>query len=86
VLAHGHEGKHQNAFGDKWEGQRESETRRYLGEAEERVAEWRRITRRLDALYAAQAAGDETVLTRQRIARLEALQAALCGFPEQLSA
>jgi hypothetical protein len=52
----------------------------------ERQMEWKRIARRLDALYAAQRAGDATVYTRQRIGRLEALQAALCGFPEALSA
>jgi hypothetical protein len=52
----------------------------------ERQAEWKRIARRLDALYASQAAGDTTVYARQRVGRLEALQAALCGFPEALSA
>ncbi|WP_158686600.1 hypothetical protein [Streptomyces griseoflavus] len=52
----------------------------------ERELEWRQITRRLDALYAAQAVGDDSTYTQQRIARLEALQAALCGFPEQLAA
>jgi hypothetical protein len=52
----------------------------------ERQMEWKRIARRLDALYAAQRDGDTTVYTRQRIGRLEALQAALCGFPEALSA
>ncbi|MFJ3226481.1 hypothetical protein ACIPJS_24490 [Streptomyces sp. NPDC086783] len=59
-------------------------------EAEEalflRELEWRHITRQLEALYAAQAAGDDTTRTRQRIGRLEALQQALCGFPEALAA
>ncbi|UXY27498.1 hypothetical protein [Streptomyces sp. HUAS TT20] len=51
----------------------------------ERALEWRRITRTLGALYAAQTAGDDSVYTRQRIDRLERLQAALCGFPEALA-
>jgi hypothetical protein len=51
----------------------------------ERTLEWRRITRKLDALYGAVAAGNDSVLTRQRITRLEALQAAFCGFPEALA-
>ncbi|GAA5704472.1 hypothetical protein AQJ43_23540 [Streptomyces avermitilis] len=51
-----------------------------------RKAEWQRITRQLEALYGAMRAGDTSVYTRQRIGRLEALQQALCGFPEQLAA
>ncbi|WP_409470769.1 hypothetical protein [Streptomyces sp. HC307] len=51
----------------------------------ERQIEMRRITRKLDALYAAQAAGDSSVLTRQRVERLEALQQALMGFPAALA-
>ncbi|MFE4577335.1 hypothetical protein [Streptomyces chartreusis] len=47
--------------------------------------EYRHITRRLDALYAAQRAGDDTVLTRQRIGRLEALQQAFMGQPQALT-
>ncbi|MFZ4142624.1 hypothetical protein ACOZDZ_18010 [Streptomyces griseoincarnatus] len=58
----------------------------YLGEAMERQAEWRRLTRKLDSLYAAQAAGDDSVRTRQRIAALEAIQMALCGSPEAMAA
>lgn len=84
-LEMGHGTTHQNALGDHWEGQREHETRRYLGEQEERVIEWRRIARRLEVLYATQANGDDTTLTRQRIERLEALQQALTGFPEALT-
>ncbi|MEU0249276.1 hypothetical protein ABZ192_34140 [Streptomyces sp. NPDC006235] len=52
----------------------------------ERELEWRQTSRRLDALYDAQTAGDRSTYTQQRIARLEAVQAALCGFPEQLAA
>jgi hypothetical protein len=51
----------------------------------ELILEWRRIARKLDALYAAMAAGNDSVLARQRIERLEALQAAFCGFPEALA-
>ncbi|MFD3623248.1 hypothetical protein [Streptomyces sp. NPDC058698] len=51
-----------------------------------RLAEWRCIARRLDALYADQAAGNDSVLIRQRIRRLEALQMALCGSPEAMAA
>ncbi|GLV74975.1 hypothetical protein Shyhy02_29750 [Streptomyces hygroscopicus subsp. hygroscopicus] len=52
----------------------------------ERELEWRHITRQLEALYGAVRAGDGSVYTRQRIGRLEALQAALQGFPEALAA
>lgn len=51
-----------------------------------RQLEWQRIARRLDSLYASQAAGDDSVLTRQRVARLEALQATLLGHPAALAA
>lgn len=54
-------------------------------DASEHRAEWRVIVRRLDALYARQMAGDDSILTRQRVGRLEALQMALCGFPAALS-
>jgi hypothetical protein len=58
-------------------------------EAEEaawfRELEWRRTTRRLEALYAAQRAGDGSTYTRQRVSRLEAVQAALQGFPGALA-
>lgn len=57
----------------------------YMGAHEELVIEWRRIKRRLDTLYAAQAAGDRTLLTRQKVERLEALQAALLGNPEAMA-
>ncbi|WP_328920268.1 hypothetical protein OG911_16590 [Streptomyces sp. NBC_00208] len=56
----------------------------YLGQREELAIEWRRIARRLDALYAAQVAGDTSIYTRQRIGRLEALQACLLGTPSAL--
>jgi hypothetical protein len=52
----------------------------------ERELEWRHITRQLEALYGAVRAGDDSAYTRQRIGRLEALQAALQGFPEALAA
>jgi hypothetical protein len=51
----------------------------------ERQIEMRRIMRKLEALYAAQAAGDGSTCTRQRVERLEALQQALMGFPEVLA-
>ncbi|MFF7112204.1 hypothetical protein ACFY91_07835 [Streptomyces albogriseolus] len=67
-----------------------SEERRAKLDADEaelcRLAEWRLIARRLDALYAAQRAGDQTILTRQRITSLEALQMALMGHPEAMAA
>ncbi|MFD5188962.1 hypothetical protein ACFWMU_12605 [Streptomyces sp. NPDC058357] len=52
----------------------------------ERELEWRQITRKLEALYGSVRAGDSSVYTRQRIARLEALQQALMGFPAALAA
>jgi hypothetical protein len=51
-----------------------------------RAAEFRRLTRTLDGLYAAQAGGDDSILTRQRVDRMERLAQALCGFPARLSA
>ncbi|MEW2321675.1 hypothetical protein AB0926_11295 [Streptomyces griseoincarnatus] len=56
------------------------EERRFL------AAEIRYTTFRLDVLYRRQHKGDRTVLTRQRVERLEALLAALQGFPDALSA
>ncbi|MBQ0974756.1 hypothetical protein KBZ00_27040 [Streptomyces sp. RK31] len=55
------------------------EERRFL------AAEIRYTTFRLDVLYRRQHKGDRTALTRQRVERLEALLAALQGFPDALS-
>lgn len=41
--------------------------------------EWRYIDQKLTALIQRQFEGDTSELTRQRISRLEALQACLCG-------
>lgn len=57
----------------------------YLGRSDELDIEYRRITRKLDTLYAAQMDGDNSLYTRQRIRRGEALQAVLMGSPEALS-
>ncbi|MDN0198095.1 hypothetical protein [Streptomyces sp. S.PNR 29] len=65
----------------QWQAQQDAEDAVF-----ERELEWRQITRRLDALYAAQAAGDGSTYTRQRIGRLEALQQTLMGQPEALGA
>jgi hypothetical protein len=56
----------------------------YFGRETELAIEWRRLCRKLDGLYAAQRAGDKTVLTGQRIAQLERLQACLLGDPAAL--
>ncbi|WP_405544233.1 hypothetical protein OG590_17395 [Streptomyces goshikiensis] len=57
-------------------------------EAEEaawfRECEWQRIARRLEVLYAAQLAGDRSRYIGERVTRLEAVQAALQGFPGAL--
>ncbi|OEJ39026.1 hypothetical protein AR457_23150 [Streptomyces agglomeratus] len=50
-----------------------------------REVEFRRITRTLDGLYDRQRAEGDSVLLRQRVGRLEALQQALMGFPAALS-
>lgn len=50
------------------------------------AAEVRCLTARLETLYMAQHGGDGTLLTRQRVERLEALLAAFQGHPEALSA
>lgn len=65
----------------EFEAQCEAEEAAFL-----RELEWRQITRKLEALYGAVRAGEGTEYTRQRIRRLEALQAALQGFPEALAA
>ncbi len=57
----------------------------WFGRRAESAIEWRHISRRLDALYAAQSAGDRTVYTAQRIRRCEALLAALQGCPAVLA-
>ncbi|MGW6293020.1 hypothetical protein [Streptomyces sp. NPDC055058] len=56
------------------------EERRFL------AVEIRYTTFRLDVLYRRQYKGDRTVLTRQKIERLEALLSALQGYPEALGA
>ncbi|MET9309232.1 hypothetical protein ABZX68_28620 [Streptomyces cellulosae] len=56
------------------------EERRFL------AAEIRYTTFRLDVLYRRQHKGDRSALTRQRVERLEALLAALQGYPEALGA
>lgn len=56
------------------------EARTYL------AAEVRHLTSRLDHLYRQQHLGDRTEPTRQRVARLEAVLAALQGHPEALGA
>jgi hypothetical protein len=76
VLPAGHSDDHANAFHDRWETLTHAESLR--------EAEWLHISRKLEALYGAVLAGDESVYTRRRIARLEALLAVLEGFPEAL--
>ncbi|GAA4053520.1 hypothetical protein [Streptomyces shaanxiensis] len=50
-----------------------------------REVEYRTIARRLDRLYAARSAGDDSVYLAQRIDRTERLQQAMLGFPEILA-
>ncbi|MYS45203.1 hypothetical protein GTY23_33405 [Streptomyces sp. SID5998] len=50
------------------------------------AAEIRYISFRLDVLYRRQHKGDRSVLTRQKVERLEALLSALQGHPEALGA
>ncbi|MGW0135163.1 hypothetical protein [Streptomyces sp. NPDC003299] len=50
------------------------------------AAEIRYTSVRLDVLYRRQRRGDRTVLTRQKVERLEALLSALQGHPEALGA
>lgn len=68
------EGEHRNAFGDTWP---------VASLLELEIAA---TMRALDALYARVRAGDDSAHLRQRIARWEALQAALMGDPGALSA
>ncbi|MBX4176406.1 MULTISPECIES: hypothetical protein [Streptomyces] len=50
------------------------------------AAEIRYTSFRLDVLYRRQQKGDRSVLTRQKVERLEALLSALQGHPEALGA
>ncbi|MFE9381111.1 hypothetical protein [Streptomyces sp. NPDC006855] len=65
----------------EFQAQCEAEQAEYL-----RKLEWSHITHQLEALYGAQAAGDSSGYTRQRITRLEALQQALMGLLGALAA
>lgn len=47
--------------------------------------EYNAITSKLEGLYDRQIAGDDTVLTADRIQRLKALQYALLGRPEAMA-
>jgi hypothetical protein len=49
-----------------------------------RKEEWEHIDRQLNAMHKRQFEGDSSELTRQKINRLEAVQACLCGSPEAL--
>jgi hypothetical protein len=82
-LPAGHQGDHANAFGDRWPSA--ARVRSTEDAALERELEFRCVSRKLEALYARQMAGEDSTLIRQRVKRLEALTAALCGSPEQLS-
>ncbi|KND45319.1 hypothetical protein [Streptomyces stelliscabiei] len=50
-----------------------------------RKEEWNYLDRKLNALYKLQFEGDTSELTRQRVGRIEALQAVLCGDPAALA-
>lgn len=65
---------------EDWEAAQEAEEAAFY-----REVEWKRITRTLEGLYGAVRAGDGSTITRERIGRLEALLAALQGFPEALA-
>ncbi len=54
-------------------------------EAQFRADEMRHLQRKSKALWRRVRAGEDTALLRGRIDRLEALQAALMGFPEFLA-
>jgi hypothetical protein len=83
-----HEGDHRNALGVRWAAisperqaaREEFEAQCAADEAELlRLLEWKAIERSLSACYRAQHLGDDSVLTRQRIRRLEALQQCMLG-------
>lgn len=82
VLPAAHSDDHQSANGESWA----PELRSFKDADLDLLYEVRTLTRRLDGLYAAQAAGDESVLLRDRVRRLEALLMAMQGHPEALSA
>ncbi|ASQ95526.1 hypothetical protein CGL27_22845 [Streptomyces sp. 11-1-2] len=66
---------------EDWEAAQEAEEAAFY-----RECEWKRIERTLSVLYVRQRLEGDSVLLRQRVDRLERLQQALCGSPEQLSA
>ncbi|MFD3834779.1 hypothetical protein ACFWWC_00750 [Streptomyces sp. NPDC058642] len=88
-----HQGDHSNDFGDRWPvtarekalAELEADYQEFLATLLKRE-EWKHIARKLEGCYKAMWAGDDSILLRQRIERLEALQAALCGTPERLAA
>ncbi|WP_345568755.1 hypothetical protein [Streptomyces plumbiresistens] len=65
----------------QWEAQLAADEAELL-----RAEEWHAISRRLDRCHAAQRAGDNSTYLRDRVARLEALQACLLGSVESLAA
>ncbi|MGQ4468924.1 hypothetical protein ACN6K6_007466 [Streptomyces violaceoruber] len=63
-----------------------NEERDAIDRAWDREYEWRWTAARLEKLYAAQLAGDDSVYTRERAQRLEAVLAAMQGHPAALAA
>lgn len=57
----------------------------YVSPHDELKIEYGRITNRLNRYYELQRKGDDSVLTAQKVHRLEALQQCLMGNPEALS-
>ncbi|MGW0626964.1 hypothetical protein [Streptomyces sp. NPDC002758] len=57
----------------------------YVSPRDELKIEYGRTTKKLDRYYELQRKGDDSVLTAQKVRRLEALQQALMGNPEALS-
>ncbi|MDO0914185.1 hypothetical protein QQM39_26155 [Streptomyces sp. DT2A-34] len=83
TLAAGHQDDHIDDTGGTWSG----DAVRHMGDAElELTYQWKTIARRLEALEAAQRAGDRSMYLASRIARLECLQQALLGNPSALAA
>ncbi|MEW2573592.1 hypothetical protein [Streptomyces sp. NPDC047070] len=79
-----HRGEHIGRAGERWPNV--AVPVRSLNDPDlDFLMEFRALSRRLDALYASQAAGNDSVLLRDRARRLEALLSAMQGFPEAMA-
>jgi hypothetical protein len=80
-----HTGWHKDRLGNPWIVRNPVPAVSAETEAAYRASEFQSLTLMGEALWARLRAGEDTTLLRARIDRIEALKAALCGFPEALA-